>query len=368
MKQFDLETIIKYFAFEGVFNSVEPCGNGHINDSFVVYFSNGDGEMHQYFLQRINHLVFTKPLEAMHNIEKITQHLREKIKVQGGDVNRETLNLILTHAHQNHHIDASGNYWRAYIFINDAKTYDVVESNMHLYNAGKAVGLFQKQLADFPVNELYETIAGFHHTQKRYDVFLQAVQTNCMNRAHLATKEIAFLIDRVSDMDTIVTLLDNGRLPTRVTHNDTKFNNIMIDTHTGDGICVIDLDTVMPGSALYDFGDSIRSGTNTGLEDEKDLSKVSFDIQLFAHFTKGYLESASDLLTELEISMLPFSAKLITMEIGMRFLTDFLCGDIYFKTQYEDHNLSRARTQLKLVSDMENQMDQMEAIVQKYTI
>jgi Ser/Thr protein kinase RdoA (MazF antagonist) len=302
----------------------------------------------------------------MQNIEGVTRHLRKKIIAAGGDPERETLNIIPTIDGKSFYKTDEGNYWRAYVFIENAQTYQIVENLQHLCNAGKAFGKFQKFMGDFPAEKLHETIVNFHHTGKRYEAFEEALSKDIMGRAESVKAEIEFVQKRAKETTILVDLLKNGKLPLRVTHNDTKFNNVMIDDKTGEGVCVIDLDTVMPGLSLYDYGDSIRSGTNPANEDEKDLSKVCMDLTLFENFTKGFLDSAADFLTQTEINHLPFSAKMMTFECGIRFLADHLSGDTYFKIHREGHNLDRARTQFKMVADMEEKYDEMKAIVEKY--
>ncbi len=251
----------------------------------------------------------------------------------------------------------------SYLFIEEAKTYQLVENPIHFNNAGKAFGRFLKYLADYPAASLYETIPDFHNTAKRYEDFLEAVRRDAKGRAKEIQTEIQFVRERAEDTKVLLTLLEKGALSLRVTHNDTKFNNVMIDDATGEGICVIDLDTVMPGLSLYDFGDAIRSGATTAQEDEMDLSKVWLDLTLFESFTKGFIETAGDSMTEMELEYIPFSARLMTLECGMRFLGDYLNGDIYFKVNREKHNLDRARNQLKLTADMEKKLDLMNEIV-----
>ena len=235
-----------------------------------------------------------------------------------------------------------------------------------MFTTGKALGKFQKHLSDFPVDVLYETIPDFHNTAKRYDVFLEALMEDSLGRAKDIRAEVDYLITHGEETKLLVNMINEGTLPLRVTHNDTKFNNVMIDNETGEGIAVIDLDTVMPGLALYDFGDAVRSGASTAEEDETDLSKVNLDLNLFENFTKGYLGEVGSSLTEKEIEYLPFSAKLIALELGMRFLMDYINGDTYFKIHRENHNLDRARNQFKLVKDMEAKMDEMNKIVREY--
>lgn len=368
MKQnFNFDNIVKNFKFTGKFINAEPYGFGHINDTFAAYFEKADGKSHRYILQRINSDIFKSPENLMENILRITHHLYKKIKAADGNPERETLNIIPATDGNSFYKSNRGDYWRGYIFIEGAKTYQIVQDYNHFYNGGKAFGRFQKRLSDFPANELYETIPDFHHTPKRFNAFIKALDDDKLNRAQKAIDEINFVTAREKDAKILQNLLEKGSLPLRVTHNDTKFNNVMIDDITGEGICVIDLDTVMPGLSLFDFGDSIRSGANPAAEDEKNLSKVCMDLKLYEYFTKGFLESAGGFLTAKELEYLPFSARIMTFECGMRFLTDFLNGDVYFKTHREGHNLDRARTQFKMTADMENKYDKMIKIVRQYS-
>lgn len=363
-----LSDVISSFRFEGEFISAEPLKYGNINDTYILTFRNNDNEVNQYILQRINHKVFKEPYKLMKNVVAITEHIREKVINQGGDPSRETLNFIPLADGAFIYKCSNGNFWRAYSYIDDVQTYQVVENPIHLYNAGRAFGRFQKYIRDFPAEELFETIPDFHNTPKRYRALLEAIENDAFNRVKTVKAEIMFVEGRAKHLSKLVDHIEKGDIPLRVTHNDTKFNNVLIDNKTGEGICVIDLDTVMSGSSLYDFGDSIRSGANTAGEEELDLSKVSLNIELFDQFTRGFLEFTHDFLTPLEISYLPFSAILITLELGIRFLTDYINGDIYFKTDYENQNLHRARVQFKLVADMESKYDEMKSIVEKYTL
>ncbi|MGE5550488.1 MAG: phosphotransferase enzyme family protein [Bacteroidota bacterium] len=358
--------MVKHFAFEGDFIEAQPCGDGHINDTYAVLFRTADGAAHRYVMQRINHHVFKEPEKLMANMVAVTEHLRRKVIAAGGDVDRETINLVRAEGGRFLHRTDEGDYWRAYRFIENARSYQIAETPRQLYNAGKAFGRFLCQLADYPVETLHETITDFHHTAKRYAAFAEAVRTDVKGRGRSVAREIAFVEARAEETGILVDLLAEGRLPLRVTHNDTKLNNILIDDLTGEGICVIDLDTVMPGLALYDFGDAIRAGAMPAAEDERDLSKVGLDLELFEHYTRGYLEAAGGFLTAREIDLLPFAAKLITFEQGMRFLTDYLRGDPYYKIQREHHNLDRARTQFKMVADMEAKFGEMGGIVARY--
>lgn len=360
-----MNAIINAFNFSGEVISTQSWGNGHINDTFLIEVKEND-QIHKYILQKINKNVFTKPDEVMENIEKVTAHLRTKIEAYGGDINRETLNIIPASSGLSYAIDAEGDYWRVFAFIDNAISYDVITSPNDFYNSAKAFGKFQKLLADFPADTLHETIPNFHHTKSRYEAFLKAVEADTCGRAKDVQAEIEFVINHKQDTETLLDMLAAGELPLRVTHNDTKLNNVMFDKTTGKGICVIDLDTVMPGLSLYDFGDAIRFGASSGLEDEPDLSKIWMELPLFEIYTKGFMESVGDALTENEIRMLPMGSKVMTLECGMRFLTDHLNGDTYFKIHREGHNLDRARTQFKLVSDMEQKWSEMMAIVESY--
>jgi Ser/Thr protein kinase RdoA (MazF antagonist) len=361
----DLAVIAGQFRFEGDFLDGGPHGFGHINDTYTVRFGQ-DGATRRYALQRINHDVFRHPEVLMQNIERVIAHLREKIVAAGGDPGREALTLIPTLNGGTLHKTRGGEYWRAYAFIEGAQTFEVPESLFHIYNAARAFGQFQKLLGDFPAEQLYETIPDFHHTGKRFEAFVAAVERDARNRARSVRAEIEFVEQRAEDAWVLVDLLERGELPTRVTHNDTKFNNVMIDEETGEGVCVIDLDTVMPGLSLYDFGDSVRSGANTAAEDEPDLSRVEMSLDVFDRLAHGYLDAARDFLTPTEMDYLSFSARLMTFECGMRFLTDHLNGDVYFKVQRENHNLDRCRTQFKMVRDMEQKFERMEEIVRRY--
>ena len=310
---------IAHFQYEGRLIQDVPFGNGHINDTYLLTFEVKRMGILKVILQKMNKNVFKNPLELMENILGVTSYLREKIIKKGGDPDRETLNVIPALDGKPYYQDSFGDYWRSYIFITDASSYDQVENPDQFYQAAMAFGNFQNLLADYPADTLFETIEGFHDTKARFEVFKRAVVTD-----------------------------------------------IMIDNKTGKAICVIDLDTVMPGLAVNDFGDAIRFGASTGAEDEKDLSKVECSMELFDLFTKGFIEGCNGKLTKREMELLPMGAKVMTFECGMRFLTDYLQGDTYFKIHREEHNLDRCRTQFKLVSDMEKKWGQMHEIVKKY--
>lgn len=366
IREYDFKNIVKNFKFKGKFIDAKSHTCGHINDTFILTFENNQ-EIVRYILQRINTNIFKNPDELMENIKNVTEHIKSKIIKENGNPLRETLNIIETIDNKNYYLSSDGDYFRAFVYITDAKTYQIVEEPIHMYKCGKALGKFQQQLSDFKVEKLYETIIDFHNTKKRYEAFLEVVNLDPLNRVNLVKEEIKFVLDRADDCEILVDMIEKGKIPLRVTHNDTKFNNIMIDEKTDEAIAVIDLDTVMPGLIAYDFGDSIRSGATTALEDEIDLSKVNFDINLYEEFVKGFLEETKDSLTNLEKEYLPFGAKLMTFECGMRFLMDYINGDVYFKIQRENHNLDRARNQFKLVKDMEDSMDKMKDIVLKYS-
>jgi Ser/Thr protein kinase RdoA (MazF antagonist) len=365
MASHDLSSIVGGFAVEGAFQGAAPYGSGHINDTYAVRCATAAG-VRRYLLQRINHRVFKDPAKLMENISRVTRHLRSRIEAAGGDADRQALTLVPTTGGGPVLSDAAGNFWRMYLFIEGARTYDVVEKADHVYEAARAFGEFQRGLADLPAPRLHETIPDFHHTPKRVAAFREVLAADAVGRAAGVRREIEFVLDRADRAGRLVELAAAGRLPERITHNDTKFNNVMIDDATGRGLCVVDLDTVMPGLALYDFGDAVRSGACTAAEDERDLARVAMDLGAFERLARGYLDAARDFLTAPEIDELAFSAWLITLEIGIRFLTDHLAGDVYFKVHRPGHNLDRCRTQFAMVADMERQADAMAAVVHRH--
>lgn len=362
----DLIHIAERFAIEGEIGSIEAHGNGHINDTFLVTCRLAEGKTRRYILQRMNQEVFKNPKELMENVTGVTTFLQNKIRENGGDPEREALNVILLKDGGSYWQEEDNTFWRVYRFVEGADSLDVVERPEEFYESAVAFGQFQKLLADYPAESLHETIPNFHNTIDRVEKFKKAVEADVMKRAADVREEIQFVLDREADCHVLCDMLAAGEIPLRVTHNDTKLNNIMLDHETGKGICVIDLDTVMPGSALYDYGDSIRFGANTGAEDEKDLSKISCDLELFSLYTKGFIEGCGGSLTEKEIRMLPMGAKLMTLECGMRFLTDYLEGDHYFKIHRPEHNLDRTRTQFRMVKDMEDKWEKMQDIVESF--
>lgn len=358
---------IKHFDFYGEVIEKKPYGRGHINDTFCIICEDKNRNEYRYILQKINTNIFKEPEKLMDNICNITEFLRKKIIENNGDPERETLNVIKAKDGLPFYKGKDGDYWRAYKYIYNTTSYDLVENMEDFYESAVSFGNFQRLLSEFPAKDLYEVIPNFHNTVDRFLKFNCAVEKDLLKRAEKVKGEIDFVINRETDCYIICDLLKSGKIPTRVTHNDTKLNNILIDNDTKKGICVIDLDTIMPGTALNDFGDSIRFGASTALEDEKDLTKVECSMELFEAYTKGFLESVGDRLTFKEKELLPMAAKIMTLECGMRFLTDYLEGDTYFKIHRDEHNLDRARTQFKLVSDMELKMDIMKDIVKKYS-
>ena len=335
-------------------------GEGHINDTFVVWRAD---HTKRFILQRINTDTFTDPAGLMENICGVTRHLRAKIQAEGGDPCRECLNVIPALSGAAYYIDSEGSAWRAYDFIENTVCLQQVGCEADFRTVAETLGKFQNQLADYPASTLHETIARFHDTPNRYANFEKALAADALGRAKTIAPEIAFIHAREKDCHVLLDQLAAGEIPLRVTHNDTKINNVLLDEATGKGICVIDLDTVMPGLSAYDFGDSIRTGANDCAEDEPDQSKVHFDLHLYEVFAKGYLSTAGSTMHTAEKRSLAWGAKLMTLECGIRFLTDYLEGDHYFHIARPNHNLDRARTQFTLVRQMEDVFDQMLEIV-----
>ncbi len=359
-----INNAVAAFCLAGSPRSVSPHGNGHINDTFLVICDDAGAEK-KYILQRMNHSIFKNPQALMENVTGVTSYLQEMIKEKNGDPDRETLSVIKTKTGDNYFEDSLHNFWRVFPFIDNTFCLEQVENARDFYDCAVAFGNFQRQLSAYPAETLHETIPLFHYTPSRFQNFKKAVADDLQGRAASVQAEIDFALAREADTHALTDLLEKGELPLRVTHNDTKLNNILFDNDTRKALCIIDLDTVMPGLSLYDFGDSIRTGANTGAEDETDLSKISLDLSLFETFTEGFLAGCAGSLTPLEIKLLPMGAKLMTYECGIRFLTDHLEGDVYFKIHRENHNLDRARTQFALVADMEKKWDEMAAIVER---
>ena len=341
--------------------TIAPYGNGHINDTFCICVDTGDVRPVRYILQRVNRYVFPQPERVIENIARVTEYLRGVIAKEGGDPDRETLTLVKTQDGKDCHIDADGDLWRVYLFIEDIISRDQPDTPELFALSGAAFGRFQQQLEGFDASQLYESIRDFHNTPARYGQLMEAVKNNAAGRLGEVGPELAFCMGYGEEVHTLLRALAAGEIPLRATHNDTKLNNVLLDAATGKGVCVIDLDTVMPGLAAYDFGDSIRSGASTAAEDERDLSKVMISLPMFEAFVKGFLSEAK--LGQRERELLPMGAKLMTLECGMRFLADHLNGDKYFKIHREGHNLDRARTQFKLVRSMEENWDAMMEIV-----
>ncbi len=363
---FNIEEICEKFSISGAFTGYEKINNGHINSTYNLIFED-NGKIMKYVLQKINTVVFKNPDELMSNIVAVTKHIAKKYEEQNvDDAERRTLHFLPCTDGKYYYIDSENNCWRLYIFVDDVYTCNTIDSEEVFNNAGVAFGEFQNILSDFNGASLFETIENFHNTVSRFENLKKAIKEDRAGRLESVKNEVEFALAREKDTHILVDMIENGELPLRVTHNDTKLNNILFDNITNQGLCIIDLDTVMPGLSLYDFGDSIRFGANTATEDEKDLSKVSLSLPLYKAYVKGYLSKAKDALTDLEKELLPFGAKIMTYECGIRFLTDYLNGDVYFKIAYPEHNLDRCRTQFELVADMERKMEQMQEITKKY--
>ncbi len=369
MKDLDLrrvkDQIAPQFCIDGVATKIARFGSGHINDTFIVTTVH-DSKETLYVLQRINGNVFKKPSAVMENIWNVTKHIRKKLAETGGDIERGTMMFLKTKNGDIFLSDDDGMFWRMYKHIDHSISLDMPETKEDFYQSAVAFGAFQKMLSDFPAETLHETLADFHNTPDRYNKLLKAVEENRSGRCCEVKDEISFVMEREPFTHVLTDALSKGEIPLRVTHNDAKLNNVLLDEITRKQVCVIDLDTIMPGLSVNDFGDSIRFGASTAAEDEKDLSKVHFDIDLFEVYLKGFLEGCGGQLTQNEIELLPEGAKMMTLECGIRFLTDFLDGDTYFRTHYPEHNLDRCRTQFKLVSEMEQRWDEMKALVRKY--
>jgi len=363
-KSYNLREISEHFDIRGNLICAYPHDEGHINDTFLGEYQTAQG-LARYVHQRINHEVFKEPVKVMDNIDRVTRYARQQVLAAGGDPARETLTLVPARDGLSYYHSPDGSYWRTYLHIEGARTYNTAVNLGQVYHAARAFGRFMHLLDALPGPRLHETIPNFHHTRLRFEAFQAALQADAAGRASNVKAEIDFILRREKDASVVVDLLARGELPERVTHNDTKLNNVLIDDVTGEGICVIDLDTVMPGSALYDFGDLIRMGTTTAAEDERDLSKVGVDLSLFTELARGFLDATRNLLTPTETSLLVFGGRLITYEQAIRFLTDYLNGDVYYKTHYAEQNLDRARTQIRMVEDMEGKQAKMEAILHR---
>ncbi len=353
---------INHFQVIGQPQELSPYGNGHINDTYLVTMKE---EGPRYILQKINKHVFKRPDEVVQNIAGVTEHVRKEVEANGGDVDREVLNLIHTVDDENYYLDEEDEYWRVYLFVERTNTFQLPDTPELFYESAKAFGNFGALLNEYPSEKLNVTIPGFHDTTWRYEQLRRAMKEDPKSRLKDVGAELKFVFEREEEAATLVNMQNNGELPVRVTHNDTKLNNVLFDDKTDVGICVIDLDTMMPGLSANDFGDAIRFGANTASEDEGDLDKCELDLDMFRAYAKGYLESAGKVLEANEIDVLPMGAKLMTLECGVRFLTDYLNGDIYFRIQDTHQNLRRARNQFKLVYSMEEKWNDMCEIVAK---
>src|SRR5450759_1301706 len=362
---YNLKEIFEYFDADGTFLNGEPYGIGHIHDTFRI--ETAETEKDNYILQRLNNKIFKNIPELQHNIERVTVHLRNKLgSIPGSDIERECLRLIPSVDGKTWITDTEGNYWRMYIFISNHHSYNVVDSPDKAFEGGKAIGRFQAMLSDMPGGPLFDTIPWFHNIEKRLQTFNGKIMENPVGRVESVTEEIDQVLKRANEMKIILRLGKEGKIPLRITHNDTKFNNILLDEND-KALCVIDLDTVMPGYVHYDFGDSIRTAANTASEDENDLSRIRMDINLFKAYSEGYLSETVETLNDVEKEFLAFAPRLITYTIALRFLTDFIDGDHYFKIHHEFHNLQRTRAQLQLVKSMEGQYEDMKRIISKLT-
>lgn len=361
----DLQETIGVFNFPGSLIDIKINKQGHINDTYVLSFLNED-KIQKYIFQRVNRGVFQRPEELMENIIGVTNHLRKKVKEAKGDLDREVLQVLLTKDQRPYYNDSKGDFWRAYKFIENSLALEKASGPEDLYQTGLAFGNFQRLLADYPAKDLHQSIVDFHNTEVRLENFIKAMEEDSAKRRDRVLKEVNFILKRADFCKTFMDLERKKLVPLRVTHNDTKLNNILLDQESRQALCVIDLDTIMPGLSMNDFGDAIRSGASSALEDEEDLAKVFVDLEYYEAFTKGFLQAAGDSLEDLEVYHLRTGAKMMTLESGIRFLTDYLQGDQYFKTSYPDHNLVRARNQFKLVADMEKNWDELLDIVNKY--
>jgi len=362
----DMRQVNRLFDMRADFVDAQPYGSGHINDTWCAWYDQA-GQRLRYIHQRINTTVFRDPVALMENIHRVTSHALERLLEENHpEARRRTLTVIPAATSLPYAIDADGNYWRTYPFIERALGYDELRTNLQAEEAAKAFGAFQKLAADLPGKRLHETIPDFHHTPKRLAALRAAVEADSHGRASACGPEIEAAFSRSEDCGRIVTMMESGAIPERVTHNDTKLNNVLLDEQTAEGVCVIDLDTTMPGCALYDFGDMVRTAAPTTREDEVDLARIGVRLDRFEALVKGYLHSAGDFLTAEETGLLAFSGKLLTLECGIRFLTDYLQGDTYFKTKRPGHNLDRCRAQFALVRAIEHELPQMEDIVARH--
>ena len=361
-----IKSIVNHFEICGTYDSNEVFGNGHINETLLI--KTKETECDDYILQKVNHHVFHNVEGLMQNMQRVTGHIRNKLKQNSqADIKREVITIIPAKDGKLFHKDENGDYWRILLFIDGGYSYDIVESPQKAYMGGIAFGKFQKLLSDFPLPPLVETIPNFHNIDMRLRTFFQAVQDDPVNRVDEVKKEISYVEERKEEMKTIYYLGQEGKIPLRITHNDTKFNNILFDDND-KVLCILDLDTVMPGYIHFDFGDAIRTGTNTGAEDDMDLARVSLNIDLFKAYSEGFLKETRDFLNTYEIDNLAFSAKLFAFSQALRFLTDYIVGDTYYKINYPKHNLQRTKAQFALLFSMEKQYGQMQKIIKQFVM
>ncbi|MBQ0083967.1 MAG: phosphotransferase [Clostridiales bacterium] len=352
--------VLSNYDIDGEITDVKSFGNGHINRTYYVDAAK------PYLMQKINNVVFPDPDKLMDNFVAVTEYLKKIIAAEGGDPMTGTLTVIKTKDGKNYTITESGEYYRLLYFVNGVSI-EMTETDEQLFSVAAAFGKFQNDLADYDASTLYEVIPKFHDTLKRFADLEQAIAENKAGRLSEVTAEIEYARSMKDRIGVIVNGIKDGSVPLRVTHNDTKLNNVLFDEKLEKCICVIDLDTVMPGSYLYDYGDALRFAGSSAAEDEKDLSKIYFDMKKFEAFTAGYLSKVKTVLTPKEKELLPFSAELMTYECGIRFLADYLNGDTYFKIGYPEHNLVRARSQFKLAQDIDSKLGEMAKIVEKYS-
>ena len=364
MKTEEIKNVAEKFGLPGKFASCEEITAGNINTTYKIVFKDGSGNEHIYVLQRINTVAFKDPVGLMNNVRLVTSYIEQALKSKGVEDTRRRVLHFIPSIYGDILYEENGNYWRVAHFIDNAIAYDLITDPRQLYEAGRGFGEFQRLLSDFPAEKLTETIPDFHNTKKRFEAFEKSVKDDPAGRVSSVREEIEFLMERKEKMGRIVELIENGTIPLRVTHNDTKLNNVMLDKDTGKAVCVIDLDTVMPGTVLYDYGDAIRYGANTAAEDEEDVSLVGLDMNLFRLFTDGFVSETSSVLTEQEIRYLPFGAYVMTAELVLRFLKDYIDGDVYFRIKRPGHNLIRTRAQKKLLESIELHYDEMCGYVQ----
>ncbi|NRA39319.1 MAG: aminoglycoside phosphotransferase family protein [Planctomycetes bacterium] len=358
-----IRQVVAGFTINGDMLSAAPYGSGHVNDTFVVHMSVAGTEV-RYLLQRINNDIFKDVPRLMSNIQRVCDHVQERLHREGDpDASRKNLTVIKTLDGQAYLIDKDGKYWRSYLFVEGALGYDIIENEEQAFVAGQAFANFQKYIVDLPGERLMETIPDFHNTRKRFATLKQAIADDSCDRLKNVADEVAYALAHEGLANELLDLRDAGTIPERITHNDTKLNNVLLDEKTNEAVCVIDLDTLMPGLSLYDFGDLIRTSTSPVAEDEKDASQVKMQMNMYKAVASGFLSVGREFMNEAEIEHMPTGAMTITYETGIRFLTDYLQGDTYFKTKYDDHNLIRCRTQFALVTSMENQIDDMRACV-----